>query len=46
MSLVGLNDADRQAKWYQQLKREWATSRAEGRAFQNPVKPETLRWKS
>ncbi|HEY0053196.1 MAG TPA: hypothetical protein VGB49_07290, partial [Caulobacteraceae bacterium] len=34
------------AKWYQQLKREWVKSRAEGRAFANPVKPVTLRWKS
>ena len=45
-AMLWIDDADRQAKWYPQLKREWATSRAEGRAFQNPVKPETLRWKS
>lgn len=45
-SLLWIDDADRQAKWYQQLKREWAASRAEGRAFVNPVEPVTLRWKS
>ena len=45
-SLLWIDDADRQAKWYQQLKREWSASRAEGRAFVNPVEPVTLRWKS
>jgi phenylpropionate dioxygenase-like ring-hydroxylating dioxygenase large terminal subunit len=45
-ALIWIDDADKQAKWYQQLKREWAASRAEGRDFANPVKPETLRWKS
>jgi phenylpropionate dioxygenase-like ring-hydroxylating dioxygenase large terminal subunit len=43
-SLLWIDDADTQAKWYQQLKREWAASRAEGRPFENPVKPVTLRW--
>lgn len=45
-ALIWIDDADKQAKWYQQLKREWAKSRAEGRAFVNPVQPTTLRWKS
>ncbi len=45
-TLLWIDDADRQAKWYQQLKREWAASRREGRAFVNPVEPATLRWKS
>jgi phenylpropionate dioxygenase-like ring-hydroxylating dioxygenase large terminal subunit len=44
--LLWVDDADRQAKWYQQLKREWAASRREGRAFANPVEPATLRWRS
>ena len=44
--LIWIDDADRQAKWYQQLKREWAASRAEDRPFANPVEPVTLRWKS
>jgi len=45
-SLMWIDDADRQAKWYQQLKRAWTTSRKEGRAFVNPVEPATLRWRS
>ena len=44
--LLWIDDADRQAKWYQALKREWARSRAEGRPFANPVKPTVLRWRS
>ena len=28
--LLWIDDADRQAKWYQALKREWAASRARG----------------
>ena len=44
--LLWIDDADRQAKWYQALKREWARSRAEGRPFVNPVKPVVLRWRS
>ena len=45
-ALIWIDDADRQAKWYQQLKREWAASRREGRAFANPVEAATLRWRS
>jgi phenylpropionate dioxygenase-like ring-hydroxylating dioxygenase large terminal subunit len=45
-SLLWIDDADRQAKWYQQLKREWTASRREGRAFKNPVEAATLRWRS
>jgi phenylpropionate dioxygenase-like ring-hydroxylating dioxygenase large terminal subunit len=45
-SLLWIDDADRQAKWYQQLKREWTASRREDRPFRNPVEPVTLRWKS
>jgi phenylpropionate dioxygenase-like ring-hydroxylating dioxygenase large terminal subunit len=45
-TLLWIDDADRQAKWYQQLKREWIASRREGRAFANPVEPATLRWRS
>ncbi len=44
--LLWIDDADTQAKWYQQLKREWTMSRAEGRAFRNPVKATVLQWKS
>ena len=45
-ALLWIDDADRQAKWYQALKREWAASRAEDRAFVNPVRPAVLRWRS
>lgn len=45
-TLLWLDDADRQAKWYQALKRESAASRREGRPFVNPVEPTTLRWRS
>ena len=45
-SLLWIDDADRQAKWYQQLKREWAAARKEGRPFRNPVEATTLKWRS
>jgi len=45
-SLMLIDDADRQAKWYYQLKRECQMSQAEGRPFVNPVTERTLRWKS
>jgi phenylpropionate dioxygenase-like ring-hydroxylating dioxygenase large terminal subunit len=45
-SLLWIDDADRQAKWYQQLKREWTASRRENRPFANPVEAVTLRWRS
>ncbi|MBB5744884.1 aromatic ring-hydroxylating oxygenase subunit alpha [Brevundimonas variabilis] len=45
-SLIWIDDADRQARWYQQLKREWGRSRAEQRPFVNPIEPVTLRWNS
>jgi phenylpropionate dioxygenase-like ring-hydroxylating dioxygenase large terminal subunit len=45
-ALIWIDDADRQAKWYQQLKREWLKSRADKRAFVNPIEATTLRWRS
>jgi phenylpropionate dioxygenase-like ring-hydroxylating dioxygenase large terminal subunit len=45
-ALIWIDDADRQARWYHALKREWAVSRREGRAFINPIEPTTLRWTS
>ena len=45
-SLMLIDDADRPAKWYYRLKREWAMSQADGRAFVNPVTERTLRWRS
>jgi phenylpropionate dioxygenase-like ring-hydroxylating dioxygenase large terminal subunit len=44
--LMWAGDADQQARWYQQIKREWLASRREGRAFVNPVKAVTLRWRT
>jgi phenylpropionate dioxygenase-like ring-hydroxylating dioxygenase large terminal subunit len=41
-----IDDADTQARWYTMLKREYRRARAEGRPFENPVKPRTLRWRS
>jgi len=45
-TLLLIEDADTQAKWYQALKKEWALSRKEKRAFKNPVKARILRWRS
>jgi phenylpropionate dioxygenase-like ring-hydroxylating dioxygenase large terminal subunit len=45
-SLMLINDADTQAKWYYRLKNEFLRARAEGRPFVNPVKARTLRWRS
>ncbi|MEL7129087.1 MAG: aromatic ring-hydroxylating dioxygenase subunit alpha [Pseudomonadota bacterium] len=44
--MLWIDDIDVQAKWYQQLKREWARSRQEARAFANPITPRVLRWRS
>lgn len=45
-SLMLINDADMQARWYFKLKRAWQTSRATGCPFENPVRETTLRWRS
>ena len=41
-----IGDADAQIRWYLQLKKEHAVSAAEGRAFENPLRAQTLRWRS
>jgi len=41
-----VDDADTQAKWFARAKREWLRAKAENRPFENPVKPKTLRWRS
>ena len=41
-----IDDADTQARWYYRLKEEYRRALAERRAFANPVKPQTLRWRS
>ena len=45
-SLMLIEDADTQAKWYHAIKKEWAASREQGRAFKNPVKARILKWRS
>jgi hypothetical protein len=45
-ALIWIDDADRQAKWYQQLKREWIATAARSGPFVNPVPETTLRWRS
>ncbi len=44
--MMWIDDIDVQAKWYLKLKKEWAVSRAEKRAFVNPIEATTLRWRS
>lgn len=45
-SLMLINDADTQAKWYYALKKEWNESLSSSREFQNPVRDVTLSWRS
>jgi phenylpropionate dioxygenase-like ring-hydroxylating dioxygenase large terminal subunit len=45
-TLLWIDDGDTQAKWYQRLKKEWLSARAESRPFANPVEPTILRWRS
>ncbi len=45
-NLMLIRDADTQARWYMQLKNEFARAQAEDRAFNNPVKETVLRWRS
>lgn len=42
--LILINDADKPARWYYQLKKELIQSRMEEREFTNPVPNTTLRW--
>ncbi|SEQ55468.1 Phenylpropionate dioxygenase, large terminal subunit [Faunimonas pinastri] len=44
--LMLINDADTQARWWMRLKDEWMSAQANGRAFVNPLKEHTLRWRS
>ncbi|MBL4721811.1 MAG: aromatic ring-hydroxylating dioxygenase subunit alpha [Alphaproteobacteria bacterium] len=45
-NLMLINDADVQAKWYYQLKRNWEKAQQDGTAFDNPVTARELRWRS
>lgn len=44
--LMLINDADKPARWYHQLKKELVQSRSENRPFNNPVPRTTLQWRS
>ena len=44
-SLMLIKDADTQARWYYQLKAEFARANIEKRPFVNPVKEQVLRWR-
>jgi phenylpropionate dioxygenase-like ring-hydroxylating dioxygenase large terminal subunit len=41
-----IRDADAQQRWYLQLKRAWSQSRETGAPFENPIEPQTLRWRT
>ncbi len=43
-SLMLVKDADTMARWYYQLKAEYARAQDENRPFENPVQPQTLKW--
>lgn len=45
-TLMLIKDADTQARWYYQLKAEFARAIAEGRPFSNPVQEQVLRWRA
>jgi hypothetical protein len=44
--MMMLGHVDEQAKWYYKSKREWSNSRAQNRAYENPVSSTTLKWLS
>ncbi len=44
--LMLLGDADAQARWYFRLKKQALDSRAQGIAFENPLKARLLKWRS
>jgi len=41
-----VGDPDTQVRWYLRLKKEYAAARAENRAFVNPLRAQTLHWRS
>ena len=41
-----VGDADAQIRWFLRLKKEFLASGAEARPFVNPLRPQTLRWRS
>ena len=45
-AMMWIDDIDVQAKWYQTLKRAWVKARSGNEAFENPIEPRVLRWRS
>ncbi len=41
-----VGDPDAQVRWYMRLKKEYLASRSEGREFVNPLRGQTLHWRS
>ena len=44
--LMLMGDADAQALWYYRLKKEALAAQAEGRPFENAIRPKLLKWRS
>jgi phenylpropionate dioxygenase-like ring-hydroxylating dioxygenase large terminal subunit len=44
--LMLINDADTQARWWMRVKDAFLRAQADGKPFENPVQPMTLRWRS
>jgi phenylpropionate dioxygenase-like ring-hydroxylating dioxygenase large terminal subunit len=44
--LILINDADTQAKWYYQLKKEYIAAQKEARPFDHPIPETVLKWRS
>ena len=45
-TLMLINDADVQAKWYYRLKKAYTAAKNQDTPFENPVRETTLRWRS
>ena len=45
--LMAVDDADRQLRWFHEIKRAFFAAKKAGREFENPVKqPVKLRWRA
>lgn len=44
--LMLINDADTQARWWMRVKDAYLKAQADGKPFENPLQPMTLRWRS
>jgi phenylpropionate dioxygenase-like ring-hydroxylating dioxygenase large terminal subunit len=45
-NIMLINDADTQARWWLRLKDEWDNAQAARKPFHNPLREQTLRWRS